>query len=163
MEHHKFKRFFITVMLFLLFRALRACQQLDSRVRQELQSLPEGIAILLGLEDYEGGVAFVREGDSLRRIWSIPENHQAGKLEIRFKTLGAAIRLVCGKESVPQSYARNNIILAGELRWGMTLVRCIERVENYIFPAFISRRIFSTPLNKEVTTRRVYTKMIFMK
>lgn len=173
MEKQKAKRGIVTAMLFFLYRALKACQSLDPEVCRELEALPENLIIVIGLEDEEGGIAFMRQKKTLNRVWVVPEqkSQPAGstfplgnvndRLEIRFKTVGAALRVVFGRVSIGQSYARNDILVSGEIRWAMILVRCIRIVQNYLFPARIRDKLFELPPKRVVPSTIVYLKMLF--
>lgn len=161
MERMTVKRGVISVGLFFLYRALRACQILDPEVAGELASLPENLQVVIALADQKGGVAFQNCPGGIQRIVPVPEGWEENRAEIRFKTVGAALRMLIGKEDIAKSYARGNILLRGEIRWGMTLMRCFYKAENYIFPAFIRLRLFGTLPDKQVPSRQVYWHMFF--
>ena len=84
-------------------------------------------------------------------------------LEIRFKSVEAAFRMVTGQLSAEQAYARHDLIIRGEIGQAMRFLRAIQRVEGYLFPRTMARQLL--PEDQELPCRRwrVWVRMLHLK
>lgn len=153
-----FKARLTAVVFFFLWRAFRALYRCDSRVRAELDSWPEGLT--LHMQAGSGGPHL-----AIRRAAQGPERVKSGfeqaQVDVRFKSLDSAFLLATGRLGVAQAYAQHRFYLYGDIAVTMSFVRCVDVIEGYLFPPFLTRRILKAPPAKELSSLAVYRKVLF--
>lgn len=146
------------MVLFFLFRALRALARLDSRVKTEVSSWPEGR--VLGLTIPGGPALYLRRGgDALERL----KTCSSPDILILFKSPRDAFYVFTGQMGVAAAYAQHRFCLRGNVSDAMSFVRCVDLAEGYLFPAFWAKRILKAPPQKQIGSLRVYGAVIFGK
>ena len=139
-----------------LMRALRFLSRRDSHIKAEAKNWPVGKRLRL---EVPGGSAFTLTGTPDGFI-SLRGNTRAD-VTIRFKSPSDAFRVFTGQISVAQAYAQHRFVLQGNMGLAMPFVRCVDRAEGYLFPAFMARRILKRLPQKEVSVPRVYAAALF--
>lgn len=94
-----------------------------------------------------------------RRV-SLEQPQETRMLEIRFKSVEAAWRMVTAKVSSSQAYARHDLLIKGEITKAMQMLRCIERVESYLFPKSIAKRVLPLQLKIPQKRWRMWIRML---
>ena len=139
------------VVLFFLFRALKALSRLDSRVKAEVAGWPEGW--VLGLVVPGGPSLYVsRTGRGPERLKACPEPD----LLILFKSIRDAFYVFTGQMGVAGAYSQHRFCLRGNVGDAMSFVRCVALAEGYLFPSFWAKRILKEVPQKQVSSLRVY-------
>ena len=151
------KKTIVGIVFFFLWRALKSLYFMDSRVRREMNSWPEGFIIHMQASFTGPHLTFGMVSGKPARLSSW---HDA-QVHIRFKTLDSAFRLVTGQLGVEQAYAQHRFVLSGDIASTMSFVRCVDIAEAYLFPAFITRRILRAVPRKEHSSLAVYRRVIF--
>ena len=59
-----------------------------------------------------------------------------------------------------QAFAEHRSTLAGDIGFGMSLVRCLHIVEGYLFPDLMNVRILPSKARREVGRLRVYAALV---
>mgnify|MGYP002306801058 CR=1 FL=1 len=94
-----------------------------------------------------------------RRV-SLEQPQETRMLEIRCKSVEAAWRMVTAKVSSSQAYARHDLLIKGEITKAMQMLRCIERVESYLFPKSIAKRVLPPQLKIPQKRWRMWIRML---
>ena len=132
------KKMVSAVILHFLFHGLNVLYQKDERVRLEVEEWEDGFT--WGKKTEEG----------LLRLYGREAVPEAMDLMIRFKSVDAAFLVMSGQVGVAGSYARHGFVLKGDIARAMSIVRCMDLVEAYLFPRLISKKIL-----KEVPGKRM--------
>ena len=66
-----------------------------------------------------------------------------------------------GRLGVSKAYAEHRFTLKGEIGKAMSLVRCIDIVEAYLFPKFITKNILKEIPKKSMGLVRCYGNVLF--
>ncbi len=69
----------------------------------------------------------------------IPERQ--ANIVIYIKNVKAAIKMLTGQIGTNVAYARHQIAARGDIALTVSITRVINRIEAYLFPAFIARRL----------------------
>lgn len=139
------------IVLFFLFRALKALSRLDSRVKAETAAWPEGW--VLGMVTPGGPSLYVsRTARGLARLKECAEPD----VLIRFKSIRDAFYVFTGQMGVAGAYSQHRFCLRGNVGDAMSFVRCVDLAEGYLFPGFWARRILKALPKKQVSSLRVY-------
>ncbi len=147
------------VVLWALYRGMRALYRLDSRMRAQVDAWPDGMSFALGAW-HDGAFLFLEKTPQglIRRKDADP--HTA-YVHIEFKSLNAAFLVLTGLCGVDAAYCQHRFAMKGDIGATMQLVRCLELAEAYLFPRVMSRRILKAVPEKEVSSLRVYGALLF--
>ncbi|MDO8964181.1 MAG: hypothetical protein Q7W30_06785 [Coriobacteriia bacterium] len=152
------KRVLAAVVFAVMGRGLVACARLDSRVRAEADSWPDGTTITLAIAPHGPRTTVRKTGDRLVALGG-----RAGiepTLLVTFKNVDGAVPVLLGIKSVLQSFAEHRASLSGDIALGISLVRCLHVVEGYLFPDLMTRRILPRPATREVGHVRAYAGLL---
>ena len=135
-----------------LKRGVKVCYKHDSRVRAILDRLPDGYVLALRvlpekpimmLKKVEGKIVNAHKGDKI-------------DLEVCFKNVDVAIPVLLGQMAIGDTYKHSSIITYGSVGDTVEIVECLNIVESYLFPKFITSKIMNTTYKKEVSSARIY-------
>ena len=174
------KRKVVKLILSVLGQGIRVCRNFDEEVRAEFDLLPENFVLIIGiwgsrhpliLQSRKDGVHRIHESVSslvkklsvpqvISRRVSLEQPQETRMLEIRFKSVEAAWGMVTAKVSSSQAYARHDLLIKGEITKAMQMLRCIERVESYLFPKSIAKRVLPLQLKIPQKRWRMWIRML---
>ena len=83
-------------------------------------------------------------------------------IEITFKSISTAFKVFTGMMSVKQAYLQHCFILKGDIYESMRFVRCVDLVETYLFPYFMTKRILNHYQKRYQPMLIVYIKTLFV-
>jgi hypothetical protein len=142
------------IVLFFLYRAFQALYKYDSNIRREIDGWSPGFAICMRTAARGPFLCLIRTGDGIKRQREAKPSEL--NLEIEFKSIDAAFLVFTGQIGVAQAYAQHRFTLRGSINECMSFVRCVDTVEAYLFPAFITKRILKAIPKKQVSPLTVY-------
>ena len=145
------------IVLQVLFRGFRVLYREDSRVKKEIDSWEKGLT--LKLECGPGGAVLAMRQDEERGVAKIsPAQHAA--ITMRFKSVAGAFRILSGQMGVADAYAAHQFTLEGDIYQSMSFVRCVDLLEAYLFPGFMSKRILKEVPDKQTSSLLVYAQAL---
>lgn len=139
-----------------LGRGLVAAARLDSRVRREVRSWPDGTVIT---------IAIARGPRTSWRYVGGRLEHLGGRTDITatllvtYKSIDVALPVLLGLQGILPAFAEHRSTLAGDIALGMSFVRALHIVEGYLFPDLIGRRVLPSPPSREVSHARAYAAL----
>lgn len=166
---NSFKSFVASIVLFVLYRAIKVLPGCDSRIRYEFTSWPEGLSLELAassdgpslfLEKRNGHLVRISRG-KLRKSRKSAGKGLAADISIVFKSVDAAFLVLTGQIGVAQAYAQHRFSLRGDIAVTMSFVRCVDIAEAYLFPSFMTRRILKKIPTKQTSSLGVYRRILF--
>lgn len=149
------KAFVARIVLFVLYRVIKVLAREDSRIMNEFQSWPEGLSVVLETSYNGPSISLMKKDSKLVRTGDI-EN---ADIRITFRSIDAAFLVLTGQIGVARAYAEHRFMLSGDICQTMSIVRCIDIAESYLFPRLMTRRILRKVEKKEFSTLRVYRKI----
>lgn len=69
--------------------------------------------------------------------------------------------MLTGRLGVSGAYAGHRFTLSGEISEAMSFVRCIDIVEAYLFPKFITKHILKEVPRKQANMLKTYRYVLF--
>ena len=145
----------VAIVLRVVHAALVELRELDSRVAQEFDRMPEGLSYAIRTR-HRGPTLFVEwNGKELLRLRELPNPGCA----LRIKSMPLAFRLFTGQMGLAQAYARHAFTMGGEVADVMRLARLVNIVEAYLFPKIITRHIMTDVPETEVNFLRAYGRI----
>ena len=149
------------IILFFLGRGIKAGYKLDPQIFKTLNNIEEGFIVRITVLGESSALAFYRQGDKVFVLYSKKAKKLVPDLDIVFKNLASAKKVLFGKVSIAMAFAMHYFLVYGEIDKAMEMVRVLESVENYLFPAFISKNLFKVRPKKQVCSFRFYLKVLF--
>jgi len=135
----RFKKVLVRIVFLVLGRGFQGASRVDIDIKNEVRDyFPEGFTIMFTVWPEGPSMTLRSTGSTLIYGGSDPI---AADLTINFKNLESAFMLFTAQIGTPQAYAEHRIFAKGDLVKVMALVRCLNIVERYLFPALINRRI----------------------
>ena len=132
------KRLLVKVMMFCLGRAFPSLVKMDEELQREVSFWPEGFTIVF--EVWPNG-PYMSMQRSRKGIEFLGLKKASPDLLICVKNIDSAVLLFTGAMGTPQAYAENRVCVQGHVSDALRLVRCLNRVLFYLFPAFMARRV----------------------
>ena len=140
----------------ILCKGIIAGYHYDDIIKKDLDTLPRDFSISLGIFPYGTYIRLIR----INGVFYTSKIDKPSDLTVTFKSNSAAVDTMLARQNVAQAFAKHQLLLAGDIAQGLTLVRVINRVECYLFPRFMTRKILPK-IKKQVCTLRMYTRILF--
>lgn len=149
------KKIIIWIVLQLLYRGMKVLYRYDERIKKELDGWNKDKIIKLKV--MEGPTISIK----YTYLHGLSLTKEKSDIEIIFKSVDTAFYVFIGLMSVKQAYLEHRFILKGDIYESMRFVRCVDLVETYLFPSFITKRILNHQEKKYLSSLFIYLKAIF--
>ena len=153
--NNKFKLLVAKIVMLVLYRAIKVLAREDSRIMNEFLSWKDGLTVALEASPDGTAIYMQKYGDKLKRTKACSNVD----IRITFRSVDAAFLVLTGQMGVARAYAEHRFMLNGDICQTMSLVRCIDIAESYLFPRLLTKRILRKVEKKEFSTLRVYRKI----
>ncbi len=132
------KRAYVALMMGIVGRGLAIASRIDSQVAHEISHLP--VEMTIAMRVYPNGpCCFLQRTHSDLSYLGVHDSG-AADMEIIFKHLQHAWLLYTFQENTPMAFARNRIVLNGEVAHATVFNRCLARLLALILPRPIAKR-----------------------
>jgi hypothetical protein len=128
----------VKIVLFVLGRGFQSIAIHDGEVRKEIESWEESFSVLF--EVLPGGPYLLLQKRN-SKLTLMGFSKAEADLVVCFKNLESAFMILSGQMGTPQGYAEHRMSVKGDLALAMSLIRCLNLVEFYLFPGFMARKI----------------------
>lgn len=138
----RFKTLVVKTVLFILGRSFHAASKWDPDLRREIAPWEEGSTFMMRV--FPDGPCMTvekRRGILLYRGSRPP----GADLIVTFKSMESAFLVFTAQCGTARAFAESRFIVNGDIPKAMSLVRCLNILERYLFPLFINRRIVKRP------------------
>lgn len=184
LESRALRKKVVGAALSVLGRTLKVCRTLDPMVCAQMDTFPEDFVFIIGiygsrhpviLQNRKRGLYRVYESveavcqhlssaaPAVTRYLSADRSDPSKLLEIRFKSVEAAWRVIIGQTSAQDAWARHELIIRGEIHAAMKLFRCIQRAQGYLYPHRIARRVLPVAEKLPVARWKVWLRLLHVK
>jgi len=133
-----FKKFVVASAMLALGSAMETASVLDEDVRKEVAAWKDPLVVMFEVLPKGPYMVLEKRNGRLRYLGT---NKIPADLVISFKTLEGAFLVMSAQIGTPQSYAEHRATLAGDISNAMSLIRCLNIVQGYLFPKIISQRV----------------------
>lgn len=151
------KRLLAGIVFWVMGRGIVACARLDTRVRDEAATWPDGTVITLMMWPGTPKTS-VRKADG--RLSALGSRDVEPTLLVTFKSVAASVPVLLGMKAVLQAFAEHRATVRGDLGLAMSLVRCLHIVEGYLYPDVMTRRILPSPAMRQAGHVRAYAGLL---
>ena len=125
-------------MMRIVGRGLAIASRIDGEITRELVHLPEAMTIAMRVYP-NGPCCFLQEHHNKLNYLGVRDSGEAD-MDIVFKHLQHAWLLYTFQENTPVAFARNRIVLDGEIAHAVVFNRCLNRLMTLILPRLIAKR-----------------------
>lgn len=132
------KRTYVALMMRIVGRGLAIASRIDEEISRELAHLPEAMTIAMRVYP-NGPCCFLQETHNRLNYLGVRDSGEAD-MDIIFKHLQHAWLLYTFQENTPVAFARNRIVLDGEIAHAVVFNRCLSRLMILILPRLIAER-----------------------
>lgn len=132
------KRAYVATMMRIVGRGLAIGSRVDSEIAHELSHLPVEMTIAMRVNP-NGPCCLLQRTHSGLSYLGVRDSG-AADMEIIFKHLQHAWLLYTFQENTPTAFARNRIVLDGEVGHATVFNRCLARLLTLILPRLIAER-----------------------
>ncbi len=147
-------QFFIcAVILKFLYHGLKILYRHDERVKSDLDRIDKNTVINLSCSACGPSLKIISMESGIIKCADeslLPDIH------ISFKDISFAFSVFTGQTGIAESFSKHMMYVNGDFSKIMSLVRCMEQAERYLFPSFITRRILKTLMPKRISSIRLY-------
>lgn len=161
LQHH-----YVAVLLDVVARSLIGASQIDQQFQQEIQAFPVGFRFAMTV--FASELCFdleVYEVHQQKQLRFSLNRQSAPNVNIRFKHQQYAFLVLSFQESTAIAFARNRMIVDGDLSSATRLVRCLNQLEAVILPKVIARLAIKqypndlTLKHKAILASQIYCKV----
>lgn len=150
------KKCIIWVVMQFLYRGMKVLYKDDPRMKEELDGWKQDKTLTLK----------VKHGPSITMKYTYQKglqkvSDQQADIIITFKSIHSAFEVFSGMMSVKKAYLEHRFSLKGDVFESMRFVRCVDLVETYLFPRFMTKRILNHQEKKYKPTLLIYIKALF--
>lgn len=131
---------YVALMMQIVARGLVATSRADDEVRRELSVLPRGYRIRMQVDPAGAAFVLVCQGDGTLARADAAQAASKAELTIRYKHLAHAFLVLSFQEGTARAFANDRMVADGDVAHATRLVRCLNRMESLILPAFVARR-----------------------
>ncbi len=152
------KKLVVQVVMFVLGRSFQSASKLDFVIQNEISGWEDGMVVLMQVLPKGPSMCLLKKEDRIRYLGSGAK--EKPNLIISFKNIESAFPVMAGLMGAEQGFAQSRMIVKGDLPVAMSFIRCINRLEAFLFPKIISRRILKRVpkmgLKEQIIRLRIY-------
>ena len=134
----RFKRLTVKIVFFILGRALQSASRFDSVIKDELKEWPRNYSIMYKVQPLGPSMMINKENGQLRK--RTPSEKEASMV-IYLKNIDFSFLLVTSQKSTVQAFLESAAYIKGDVPIAMSLIRILDRVQFYLFPRIIAKKV----------------------
>ena len=150
------KKMIIWVVMQFLYRGMKVLYHDDDRIKEDIDGWKQDKVIQLNVINGPSITIQYRYQQGLYKVKNMPPD-----LCITFKSITTTFLVFTGQMSVKTAYLQHRFSLKGDVNESMRFVRCVDLVETYLFPRFMTKRILNHQEKKRKLTLLIYIKTLF--
>ena len=152
------KKFVSKIVLFFLYKGFKVTYKYDENVKKEIDTWQENFTVVIDTGEKDIKLIMKKQKGKIVRL----KETQNADINIVFKSIDVAFLMFTGRLGVSKAYAEHRFTLKGEISKAMSIVRCIDIVEAYLFPKFITKNILKAQPKKKMGLLRTYAVVLFV-
>ena len=155
----RFRSLYVRIILFVFGRAFQAGYKSDRQIKAEFDSLPPDFLFDMCVIPHGPHMLVGRDKNGkIKYLGSRIKPGMQPALTMKVKNIQAAFIMFTFSESTALAGARNRLVIEGEFRYAMAMVRVMNLLEVYLLPKFIAKLgVKRYPLWSQLGPFRKYT------
>jgi len=156
------KNLLMKIVMHFLYKGIKVLNGRDSIITNEINSLPNGYKVKLSTDIIKPKCKCfaVITKNNKRKVVKV-KNEGVFDLEIKFKNKNLAFKVFMGQKSIAEAYSEHYFQMFGNIYIAMGVTRIMERVEGYLFPKFINKKLLKRSFKKQISMFRIYLLCLF--
>lgn len=134
----RFKTAVVKIVLFVLGRGFQSIAARDDTVKKEVAGWDESFSVMFQVLPLGPYMSLQKKNGHLQFMGL---NKSYADLVINFKNIQSAFLVFTAQLGTPQGYAQHRLSVEGDISKAMSLIRCLNMVEFYLFPRIIARMV----------------------
>ena len=126
-------------MLTILGRSLVSASKFDPSIRNELSTWPDGFTILYRV--LNKGPNLILKSNKAQFIVVKTLELDAPNITVYIKNIEFAYLITTCQIGTIDAFIQRRAVLKGDIPIGMSLIRCINIIQTYLFPRWFARRV----------------------
>ena len=152
----KIKETISKIILYFLYKGFQILYKYDENLKYEINNLEDNFSIKLQLKNKGYSLILVKTSSSIKRVKSLSNPD----IVICFKSVDSAFNVLIGRIGISTAYARHSFTLKGDISTAISIVRCINIIEAYLFPKFITKNILKEIPKKNLSIISTYIHVL---
>jgi hypothetical protein len=136
-----FKRMVNKTVLAVLGRSLQSLSRSDPLIQEDISHWPEGFTLMMLVRPDGGSLAVTHLPDGTLKYLGSHWDETRADVVIYIKNIDSAFAMFTGQLGADVAYAQHCMCAKGDLSYTVSVVRVLDVVEAYLFPAFLARRL----------------------
>lgn len=155
----RFKSAVVKIVLFILGRGFQCIAARDETVKREVAGWDESFCIMFQVLP-RGPYMSLQKQNGRLQFMGVTKSY--ADLVINFKNIESAFMVFTAQLGTPQGYAQHRLSVEGDINKAMSLIRCLNMVEFYLFPGIIARMVLKRVprMTAKRLVLRLYTYLI---
>ena len=146
----RFKVRVVKIVFFVLGRALQSASRFDPVIKEELKEWPDNLSIMYKVQPFGPDMMICKENGHLRKR---PSSEKEASVIIYLKNIEYSFLLMTTQKGTVQAFLESAAYLKGDVPIAMSLIRILDRVQYYLFPRIIAKRVIKRLPNISLTSR----------
>ncbi|HEX3011700.1 MAG TPA: hypothetical protein VHQ70_06625 [Syntrophomonadaceae bacterium] len=134
----RFKTILVKIVLFVLGRGFQCIAARDEIVKKEVAGWKESLVIMFQILPCGPYMSLQKKNG---RLCYMGLTKSYADLVINFKNIETAFMVFTAQIGIPEGYAQHRFSVEGDISQAMSVIRCLNMVEFYLFPRFIAKLI----------------------
>ena len=157
-----FKTFVNKIVLTILGRAIQVVSRQDEGMRREVGNWPDHYRFMMKILPHGGCMCLQNDTQgNLAYVGADEEFEKIADMIYYIRNTESAFLLFTAQSGIPKAYAEHRMSAKGDVAYSLSIVRCFNTVQTYVFPHFLARRIMrrvpSIPIFQRYALRaRIY-------
>ncbi len=136
-----FKKLVVKIVFFVLGKGLQSASKHDKTMQAEIATWPENTMVLFKVAPEEPRMAFCKTKNCRIQYMGTQIKDTDATMLIAFKNIESAFLMMTAQIGTPQAYAEHRMAVRGDLVLALSIIRCLNIVERYLFPTIIAKHI----------------------
>lgn len=133
------KKLVVKVGFWALGKSVQHGCRFDRDLQQELRFFDDGFTITLEVFRNFAAITWQKQGNRL--VFKGFNRKNNPDLKVIIKDPTSAFKMILASLGIAQAYAQRRIAIEGNTVYAMVLTRILDRIEAYLFPVFLSKKI----------------------
>lgn len=135
------KQSIVSIVFFVLGRGLQSAAKHDATIQKEVVSWPENTVVLFKVLPDGPRMALKRTSESCLVYAGSRVADEDATIIVAFKNLECAFMMMTAQVGTAQAYSEHRLAVRGDLVLALSIIRCLNVIERYLFPTFIAKNI----------------------
>ena len=136
----RFKLIIVRIVFFIFGRGICVSSRFDSKIQNELKTWPENLTLKYTVDPIGPSLVLKKANNRLNMSMS-----SEADLIIVIKSIEIAYQLLTAQMGTIQAFMEHRATMKGDVVIATSLIRILNRVQTYLFPRVIVKRLIKRP------------------